>query len=158
MSLFPVAHGGQHDPPGSNGQGGVQAGFSSFNAAAFLAQQQKPSSVDQQGLDGASITLNLASCFRKCMYCTAERHKLPSFIVIPVQAPSSEEPLTTICHPAARARMRARMKPLATPPNLLRHQCRLQKMLLTLRTAAPETSARRTGKLLHHVAFSDACS
>lgn len=68
MSLFPVAH--DHDglpaePDASAGGAptGVQDGFSSFNAAAFLQEQQKPSSVAQEGLSG-QCNVALLSTFR----------------------------------------------------------------------------------------------
>jgi hypothetical protein len=69
MSLFPVSH---EDPrPQAEGDGAapapVQGGFSSFDAASFLQQQQKPSSVAQQGLSGNHRRIDQLRIILNCM-------------------------------------------------------------------------------------------
>ena len=117
MSLFPVSH---EDPgPHAEGDGAapapVQGGFSSFDAASFLQQQQKPSSVAQQGLSGKHRRIDRLQIIWSCMAHLHATH-LTSMAgsMLPVaalQRKNSTEPSITTCHPAARTTTTMQMRP-----------------------------------------------
>lgn len=157
MSLFPVSHDGPERHAGANAaegsaSDGLQGSFSSFDPAKFLAQQQQPSSVAQQGLSGWStchapdrrVPLSHVAHLLGVMQKRVTEVKDPHVL----QLRSSTGPSTTTCRPAARARRRTMMRTLPRGPH---HQSLCQRLPTHRQPAAAQTlmprtsAARRTG-------------